>query len=91
MTRCSLTITTRTADTLSRDVHPLRELTYFEEFGEETKEWVAPLKELLLEMRGEVERVNGEGGKRLHEERPALVTTSYDHLVAQGQRRPPPH
>ncbi|MFL6230938.1 MAG: IS66 family transposase [Pyrinomonadaceae bacterium] len=31
-------------------VHLLRELTYFEELGKETKAWATPLKELLLEM-----------------------------------------
>jgi transposase len=36
--------------------HLLRELTFFEELSEETKAWAAPLKELLLEMKAEVER-----------------------------------
>jgi hypothetical protein len=31
--------------------HIARELTYFEELGEETKAWAGTLKELLLEMR----------------------------------------
>jgi transposase len=43
-------------------VHLLRELTYFGELSEETKTWAAPLKELLLEMKGEVERVCGQEG-----------------------------
>ena len=42
-------------------VHLLRELTYFEEVSPETKAWASPLKGLLLEMKGEVERVVGEG------------------------------
>lgn len=72
-------------------VHLLRELTYFEELGEETKAWAAPLKELLLEMKGVVERVNGEGGKRLPEDRLASLTQSYDLLVAAGlEAQPPP-
>jgi transposase len=37
-------------------VHLLRELTYFEEASEETKAWAVPLKELLPEMKGMVER-----------------------------------
>jgi transposase len=67
-------------------VHLLRELTYFEELSEETKTWATPLKELLLEMKGEVERVRGEGGKRLPEDRLELLTASYDRLVAEGQK-----
>jgi transposase len=35
-------------------VHLLRELTYFDELSAETKAWAAPLKELLLKMKGEV-------------------------------------
>ncbi len=65
-------------------VHLLRELTYFVELSAETKAWVAPLKELLLEMKGEVERVSGEGGKRLAEEELRSLTQSYDRLVTEG-------
>jgi len=36
--------------------HLRRELTYFEELSEVTKAWAAPLKELLLEMKGVSER-----------------------------------
>ena len=71
-------------------MHLLRELTYFEELSEETKTWAGPLKELLLEMKGEVERARGEGGKRLAEEKLALLTQSYDRLVAEGLRAQPP-
>jgi transposase len=67
-------------------VHLLRELTYFEELSEETKTWAGPLKELLLEMKGEVERVRGEGGKRLPEDQLESLTASYDRLVAEGQK-----
>ena len=65
-------------------VHLLRELTYFEELGAEMKAWAAPLKGLLLEMKRAVERVRGEGGKRLPEDRLASLTQSYDRLVAEG-------
>jgi hypothetical protein len=65
-------------------VHLLRELTYFEELSAETKAWAGPLKELLLEMKGEVERVREEGGKRLAEERLWSLTASYERLVAEG-------
>jgi transposase len=72
-------------------VHLLRELTYFEEVSAETKAWAAPLKELLLEMKAEVERAKGEGGKRLTADRLTLMTASYDRLVAEGlQAQPPP-
>ncbi|MGB7925339.1 MAG: transposase, partial [Pyrinomonadaceae bacterium] len=65
-------------------VHLLRELTYFEELSSETKAWAAPLKELLLEMKREVEAVRGEGGKRLADADLRSLTESYDHLVAVG-------
>jgi transposase len=65
-------------------VHLLRELTYFEELGEETKAWAAPLKELLLEMKGEVERARGEGGKRLAAGRLAELTGSYTGSSPRG-------
>jgi transposase len=71
-------------------VHLLRELTYFEELNEETKLWASPLKELLLEMKREVERVSAEGRKRLAEEQLAELTGSYHRLVAAGLRAQPP-
>jgi transposase len=71
-------------------VHLLRELTYFEEASEETKAWAAPLKELLLEMKGMVERVSAEGGKRLADDDLTTLTESYDRLVAEGLRAQPP-
>ena len=70
--------------------HLLRELIYFEELGTETKAWATPLKELLLEMKGEVERVREEGGKRLPAEKLAALTGSYDRLIAEGLKSPPP-
>jgi transposase len=65
-------------------VHLLRELTYFEELSEGTTTWAAPLKELLLEMKGAVERVRAEGGKQLAEGELKSLTESYDRLVAEG-------
>jgi transposase len=65
-------------------VHLLRELTYFEELSGETKAWAAPLKELLLEMKGAVEQERAEGGKRLAEDDLRSLTESYDRLVAVG-------
>jgi transposase len=71
--------------------HLLRELTYFEELSEETKAWATPLKELLLEMKREVERVREEGGRRLDHERLVSLTQSYDRLIVEGlQAQPPP-
>jgi transposase len=71
-------------------VHLLRELTYFEELSQETKRWASPLKELLLEMKREVERVREEGGRHLDHERLVSLTQSYDRLVGQGLRAQPP-
>jgi transposase len=72
-------------------VHLLRELTYFEEVSAETKAWAGSLKGLLLEMKAEVERARGEGGKRLTADRLTSMTASYDRLVAEGlQAQPPP-
>lgn len=70
--------------------HLLRELVYFEELGEETKVWAAPLKELLLEMKSEVERVSAEGGKRLAADKLAALIGSYDWLIGEGLKAPPP-
>ena len=70
-------------------VHLLRELTYFAELGAETKEWAAPLTELLLEMKAEVERVSAEGGQRLAADKLAALTASYDQLIAAGLKAPP--
>lgn len=71
-------------------VHLLRELTYFEEVSEQMRAWAGPLKELLLEMKGEVERVRGEGGQQLAEEELRALTESYDRLVAGGLESSPP-
>ncbi|MET0647810.1 MAG: IS66 family transposase [Pyrinomonadaceae bacterium] len=71
--------------------HLLRELIYFEELSEETKAWATPLKELLLEMKGEAEREGAEGATRLAAERLAELTASYEKLVAEGlEAQPPP-
>jgi transposase len=45
--------------------HLLRELIYFSELDEQGKQWAAPIGELLLEMKREVERVKEMGGARL--------------------------
>jgi transposase len=71
-------------------VHLLRELTYFEEVAAETKAWAGPLKELLLGVKGEIEQVAAQGGKRLPTERLAELVVSYDQMVADGLRAQPP-
>lgn len=70
--------------------HLLRELIFFEELGTETKAWATPLKELLLEMKAEVERVSTEGGQRLAADKLAALTGSYDWLIGEGLKAPPP-
>jgi transposase len=70
-------------------VHLLRELTYFEELSAETKAWAAPLKELLLEMKAEVERERTGGGTRLGAQVLAELSTRYDRLVSEGQSAQP--
>jgi transposase len=54
--------------------HLLRELIYFKELSEETQAWASPLKELLLEMKGEAERAYAEGATRLAAELLAELT-----------------
>jgi transposase len=66
--------------------HLLRELTYFEELNEETKAWAAPLKELLLEMKGVAERE----GAPVAAWQVGELTARYDRLVAEGQGAQPP-
>jgi transposase len=51
-----------------------------------TKAWAAPLKELLLEMKGVAEREGAPVPARRVEE----LTARYDRLVAEGQGAPPP-
>ena len=66
--------------------HLLRELTYFEELSEVTKAWAAPLKELLLEMKGVAER----GGAHVLAWQVEELTARYDRRVAEGQEAQPP-
>jgi transposase len=71
--------------------HLLRELTFFAELSEETKAWAAPLKELLLEMKAEVEHAGAEGGRRVADDKLAELTGTYDRLIAEGlEAQPPP-
>ena len=71
--------------------HILRELTFFAELSEETKTWASPLKELLLEMKAEVERAGAEGGRPVADAKLAELTGTYDRLIAEGlEAQPPP-
>ncbi len=71
-------------------VHLLRELTYFEELGAQTKAWAAPLKELLLEMKEVVARERANGVTKLSPQVLTQLSVHYDHLVAAGQGGEPP-
>ena len=64
--------------------HLLRELIYFSEMDEERKGWAAPIGELLLEMKREVEQVKEAGGDRLSADRLTELRTSYEWLVEEG-------
>jgi len=70
--------------------HLLRELIYFTELGEATKAWAAPLKELLLGIKAEVEEESAHGGTRLAAQRVESLRASYDLLVAEGLNALPP-
>ncbi len=54
--------------------------------GEETKAWAAPLKGLLLEMKGVAERE----GAHVPAWQVENLTARYDRLVAEGQEAQPP-
>ncbi|MET0650827.1 MAG: transposase [Pyrinomonadaceae bacterium] len=54
--------------------------------SEETKAWAAPLKELLLEMKGAAERE----GAQVPAWQLEKLTARYDRLVAEGQEEAPP-
>lgn len=70
-------------------VHLLRELTFFAELSEETKRWAGPLKELLLEMKAEVERTGAEGGRRVADDKLAELIGTYDRLIMEGLEAQP--
>jgi transposase len=70
--------------------HLLRELIYFSEVDEQGKGWAAPIGDLLLEMKREVEQVKEAGGDTVSEDRLRELTTSYDVLVGEGLKANPP-
>jgi transposase len=64
--------------------HLLRELNFFTELGAEHKAWVAPLKELLLEMKAAVEGAHQAGSKSLGAVEQESFTRCYDELLESG-------
>jgi transposase len=71
--------------------HLLRELTYFSELDERRKRWAEPIKQMLLEIKREVEEARTGGGEQLRGERVAAHTTRYEQLIREGlEANPPP-
>lgn len=70
--------------------HLLRELTYFAELDEQCKVWSQPLRQLLLEIKREVDEVRKSGGGHLKDERLVVLTKSYEQLVKDGLAANPP-
>jgi transposase len=72
--------------------HLLRELTYFAELDEQRKVWAEPLRQLLLEIKREVDGAREGGGDWLDSERVTALTSCYEHLVKDGlEANPPAH
>jgi transposase len=59
--------------------HLLRELTYFTELDERRKRWSEPIKQMLLEIKREVEEARV-GGGQLTGQREAALTTRYGRV-----------
>jgi transposase len=71
------------------NVHHLRELTFVEE--ELKQAWAGAMKELLLDMKAEVERAKALGQHELDVLVLARLLRRYDELLAEGyQANPPP-
>jgi transposase len=70
------------------NVHHLRELTFVEE--ELQQPWARQMKDLLLEMKAEVERAKGLGLHELDLLVLAGLLRRYDELLAEGYRANPP-
>src|SRR5438270_723231 len=66
--------------------HLLRELTFFAELNDEQRSWAEPLKELLLEIKGAVERAREAGEKQLGSDELEGLGRRYDELIEQGLR-----
>jgi transposase len=71
--------------------HLLRELTYFAELDEQRKVWAEPLRQLLLEIKREVDGAREGGGDRLNSVRVEALTGCYEQMVKDGlEANPPP-
>lgn len=71
------------------NVHHLRELTFVEE--EMKQPWGRSMKDLLLEMKAEVERAKTQGQRELDLRALAALLHRYDEILLEGyQANPPP-
>jgi transposase len=70
------------------NVHHLRELTFVKEELEQA--WASKMKDLLLEMKAEVERAKAEGQSELDLLVLARLLCRYDEILAEGYRANPP-
>jgi transposase len=70
------------------NVHHLRELTFVEE--ELQQPWARQMKDLLLEMKAEVERAKAVGQHELDVLVLAGLLRRYDEILAEGYRANPP-
>ena len=71
------------------NVHHLRELTFLEEVYKQA--WAKKIKELLLDMKAEVEQARAGGQHQLDVPRLAHFLHRYDKLLTEGyQANPPP-
>lgn len=70
------------------NVHHLRDLTFIEEVLKQA--WATQMKELLLEMKTEVEQAKAEGKQQLEVSVLARFLHQYDGLLVEGYRANPP-
>ena len=70
------------------NVHHLRELTFLEEVHKQA--WAKQMKELLLDMKAEVEQAKAAGADQLDGPVLASLLRRYDELLTQGYQANPP-
>lgn len=66
------------------NAHILRELQFFIEEESRQRVWAEQMKELLLEIKGEVERVRLMGRQRLEKQRLNTYQSRYDEIIRRG-------
>jgi transposase len=66
------------------NAHILRELQFFIDEESRQRAWAAQMKELLLEIKGEVERVRLTGCQRLDKQRLIAYQSRYDEIIRRG-------